>query len=523
MKTSVNKAVETLFLNEICPWDLYCETMAHTDFMMGRHEVPTVKTYFYRTAPFGGSYALFGGLTEFLMKVKNFDFTKAAKSMSTRGYNVEFIEYLKKRDSKASLQVKIHSLKEGDLIFPHEPVLIISGPLMDVRFVEGMINVINRGSLFLTKWRRVVEAANPNPVFEFSRRRAQNDLSTALYAQMAGVAGTSNTELNEHIDVTLVGTMGHEFIQSIGNEFEAFDKYLEFNPGKPVLLIDTIDPLNSGMPNAIKAFKKHEQSIKDAGAWERCGIRNDSGDLVYLTIKEIMMLSAAGLDNVGITQTNDLDEYTINSMKAQIVESCGMTLAQHILKRVSWACGTKPGNAYDCPAFGGVAKLSVVNGDPSMKLTLKNPEKASIPGDIRSKLIYNKKNGEIVACLTHLVYEDNDVKNPESETYKAGDLSIGYHKDDKTRFLMFSVKNHIFENRQELTYDWEQGFVQEQTLQIIKERVEKSMAKLSWYHKRQLNPDEVKVCLSSGLFNLRFQMKDRKKLIGDFEWRNVSA
>lgn len=512
MQRSVNKAVQTLFLNETCPWDLYCETMAHTDFMMNRHEIQTVKTYFYRSAPFGGSYALFGGLTEFLTKIEKFDFSKAAASMKRRNYNPKFIEYLENRDNR--LKVTIHSLREGDIIFPHEPVIIISGPLMDIRFVEGMINVVNRGSLYLTKWRRVVEAANPNPVFEFSRRRSQNDLSTALYAQMAGVAGTSNTELDEHIDVDLVGTMGHEFIQSIGDEFMAFDKYLEFNPDKPVLLIDTVDVLKSGVPNAIKAFKKHEDSIKAAGAWEKCGIRNDSGDLVYLTIKEIEMLDAAGLDNVKVTQTNDLDEYIINSMKAQIVESCGMELAQKILERVSWACGTKPGNAYDCPAFGGVAKLSVVDEKPSMKLTLKNPEKSSIPGDVRSQLVTRKDNGEIVNCLIHIKDEDEDINN---------NLNVGYHKDDKSMYIMLSTEKHNFQRRQVLTYNWVQNFVKEETLDSIRERVEKSMTVLSWYHKRQMNADEIKVSLSSSLFNLRFQMKDRKALLGDSEWRNCAV
>lgn len=510
--TILNKAVETLFLNETCPWDLYCETMAHTDFMMGRHEIQTVKTYFYRTAPFGGSFALFGGLTEFLVKIKNFNFANAAKAMKRRNYNPEFIEYLENRNN--NLQITIHSLREGDVIFPHEPVIIISGPLMDIRFVEGMINVVNRGSLYLTKWRRVVEAAKPNPVFEFSRRRSQNDLATALYAQMAGVAGTSNAELDEHISVNLVGTMGHEFIQSIGDEFMAFDNYLKFNPDKPVLLIDTVDVLNSGVPNAIKAFRKHEESIKAAGAWDKCGIRNDSGDLVYLTIKEIEMLDAAGLDNVRVTQTNDLDEYIINSMKAQIVESCGMELAQKILERVSWACGTKPGNAYDCPAFGGVAKLSVVDEKPSMKLTLKNPEKSSIPGDIRSQLITRKDNGEIVACLIHINGEDEDI---------SGNLDVGYHKDDKSMYLMFSADKHNFEKRQVLTYTWTQNDIEEQTLESIRNRVNTSMAKLSWYHKRQLNADEVKVSLSRNLFNLRFQMKDRKTLLGDFEWKNCAV
>ena len=74
-----------------------------------------------------------------------------------------------------------------------------------------------------------------------------------------------------------------------------------------------------------------------------------------------------------------------------------------------------------------------------------------------------------------------------------------------------------------MTYDWKQGFVEAVTIQSVKERVEGSMSKLSWYHKRQMNPDEVKVSLSSDLFNLRFQMKDRKSLIGNSEWRNCSV
>lgn len=508
MSKSLLKAFDKINRKEALPWDMYCETMAYTDFNIGDHLTPAVKTYFYRTPPFGGAYALFGGLTEFLHAVSNFTYTEAARIMRYRNmYSADFIEFL---ENRGKMNVKIHAVQEGSAIFPHEPVLIIEGDLIDIRFIEGFMHILNRGSLFLTKWRRVVDVCSPRPVFEFARRRAQAPTHASLYSQMAGAAGTSNANLFEYIDVNLVGTMGHEFVQSFENEFDAFDTFLQHNPSRPVLLIDTTDPLKKGMPAAIAAFKKHEARIKEVGAWDKCAVRNDSGDLVYLTVEEIKMLDAAGLYNVGVVQTNDLDEYVISSMKSQLMESFPVEEAARMLSRISYACGTRPGVCYDTPAFGGVAKLAMLGDNPVMKLTLGNPEKASIPGNTRSALITNEV-GEIMCCMVYLL----------DEMFEPQHIVV-YDKDDSTKYLRVDRNRCGIELRQHLVYDSDQGFVLDKTIADVLTEVEESVKQVGWYSRRLQNPNIIKVSLSEKLFNLRAVMKDKKATQGKLEWQHNS-
>ena len=490
---------------ESCPWDKYFETMVYTDFCRGAHEKKAVKSFFYRTPPFGGACAYFGGLSEFLCAVKSFSYSEAAKVMKESGlYSSEFLNYLKNRDL---MNVKIYAIKEGSAIFPHEPVVVVEGDLIDVRFIEGMMHVLNRGSLFLTKWRRVVEACGDRPVFDFSRRRAQSELHSSLYALMAGVAGTSNCGLSGFMPVNLIGTMGHEFVQSFSNEFEAFDMYLQVNPSNPVLLIDTVDPLKSGMPNAIAAFKKHENRIKAVDAWEKCAVRNDSGDLVYLAVEEIKMLDAAGFSNVGIVQTNDLDEYVISSMKSQFMQF-PIAEATRMLDRITYACGTRPGVAYDTPAFGGVAKLCELDGKPVMKLTLNNPEKASIPGNTRSALAINSNN-EIMCCV---IFPHGKGVTVESN------IATVYDKDDSSRYLRLHTAAGRLEFRHQLVYASGKFYTASATIQSVLSNVQQASEQIGWYSRRLQNPNKIKVSLSKELFNLRAMMKSKNSVVGDYKW-----
>ncbi|MFP3380484.1 nicotinate phosphoribosyltransferase, partial [Bacillus sp. SIMBA_069] len=97
-----------------------------------------------------------------------------------------------------------------------------------------------------------------------------------------------------------------------------------------------------------------------------------SGDLAYLSSKTREMLDLAGMQEVKIVASNDLDEHTIMNLKVQ-----GARVD-------SWGVGTQLITAADQPTLGGVYKLVAREGDdgtfkPTIKISA-NPEKVTTPG-----------------------------------------------------------------------------------------------------------------------------------------------
>ena len=491
---------------EICPWDGYFMSMAQTDFKLGRHELKASKTYFYRKAPFGSSYALFGGLCALLNQISNFSFTipgietYAVEALKDQGYDKDFIDYLKFKDPFNDL--KLYAPPEGSVILPNEPVIIAEGKLIGVRIIEGMMRGVNYASLSMTKWNRVCQAANPGATLEFARRRAQNNLETSIYAHLAGCTVTSNAEIRKGIDIPVVGTMGHEYIQSFGDEYEAFDKWVLYNPDKPVLLVDTIDTLKSGVPNAIKTFLKYKEQIKEAGGVP--GVRFDSGDLAYLAIEATRLFIAAGINELKLFMTNDLDEYAIEEIKGQVfthAPKAGLN-PELILKKMIWAAGTKPGTCYDQPSFGGVAKLGSIETAEGTKSVIKiakdNQIKTSIPGNNRSTYVWD--GSDLVCCLIH---------GKDEDPY---DLRYACHPDDVSKKIdLKQFQSLEFDIRQSKVYDSGKAVDYNPTVDDVRNKVLEETDKLHWTHKRLNNPHMIKVSLSEKIFNLR------QKMINNFE------
>lgn len=501
---SLLEGIRNLSPLEICPWDDYFPRMAQTDFLSHRHDLLGSKTYFIRKAPFGGSYAVLGGLTAFLRILNDFRFDGiVCEALLDMGYHKGFVEYLKNTHSR--ILVDVYSIPEGGLFFPNEPAIILEGTLLDIRFAEGLLlKYVNFPSLSFTKWSRVVQAAGPGLTMEFSRRRAQNDIVSSVYAHLGGTTFSSNAEIRRGLDIKIVGTMGHEFIQSHGDEFEAFDTWLEYNPDRPVLLGDTRDTIKSGVPNAIRAFKKHWEKICNAGGVP--GFRLDSGDLAYLTIESRREFDEAELHTVNIFETNDLDEYSIESIREQIFShapKAGLDPAD-VLKKCVWACGTQPGTCSDQPSLGGVAKLSSIEDSGHIceviKLAMDNPIKTSIPGNNRSAWIWNKDTNQIVTCLIYPKYENPD------------DCRVAMHQDDELKSVPIG-KQYTIIPRQQLVYNCGEGnldrylkMTHNTDTGYIRGFHKTELSMLHWTEKRFTNSHTIKVSLSVKLFNLRRRM-----------------
>lgn len=502
--TVLYEGLQAMSRCNLAPWDDYYARMAQSDFMLSRHMLRASKTSFIRKAPFEGSYAVMGGITEFRRMLETYHFSpEVGELLHGQGYRDDFIKYL---IEKKKLSVTVYALPEGSLMFPGEPAVVLEGSLLDVRLAEGMLlECTNYPSLAMTKWRRIIEATDGAAVMEFARRRAQDPYRTSLYAYLAGVNLSSNSDMRTWFDIPTTGTMGHEWVQSFGDEYAAFDNWLLCNPSRPVLLVDTIDTLASGIPNAIRAFCAHDVRIRHAKG--TMGVRLDSGDLAYLAMEAHKRLQEAGL-NVMIFMTNDLDEYSIQDIREQIVKNAkqfGIN-PDELLSKIVWACGTRPGTCWDQPSIGGVAKLTTIQtGDLDqdvIKLARDNPIKTSIPGSNRSAALIDN-DGFLQGIL---IYGKNEDLKKIDRFIHPDDASkstiVEDHWDVRPRQLLMSAPNSQ-------TY-----FIHKYTLDDVRATVNNQMKELHWTQKRITKPHVVKVGLSPKLFEHRQNMINNRTLIG---------
>lgn len=376
--------------------DLYELTM-----MQGYFKNPTNQTVvfdvFFRENPCGGGYAIAAGLEQVIEYIKNLHFTSEdidyLKSLSI--FEPSFLDYLK----GFFFSGDIYAIPEGTVIFPREPILKIIAPVMEAQLIETTIlNLINHQSLIATKASRVVYAARGDGIMEFGLRRAQGPdagLYGARAAVIGGCVGTSNVLAGQMFDMPVKGTNAHSWIMSFPDEYTAFRTYADMYPNACILLVDTYDTLKSGVPNAIRVFKE----MQSAGiVLKNYGIRLDSGDLAYLSKEAYKMLAEEGFEDAIISASSDLDEYLIDSLKAQKA------------KINSWGVGTNLITSKGCPAFGGVYKLAAIKDNdadsfiPKIKLS-ENTEKVTNPGNKTIYRIYSKDNGKIRADLICMVDE----------------------------------------------------------------------------------------------------------------------
>ncbi len=354
--------------------DFYQLTMAYGYWRLGMHEQEAVFHQIFRKNPFKGNYAIACGLgtvIEFLQQLhfSADDLTYLASLREPSGnpfFTADFLSYLE----NLRFHCDIDAIPEGTLIFPHEPLLRVKGPLLQCQLIEStLLNIINFQTLIATKASRVCQAAQGEPVFEFGMRRAQGPdgaLSASRASFVGGCAATSNVLAGKLYGIPVVGTHAHSWVTAFPDEISAFSAYANVMPNNCVLLVDTFDTLE-GVQHAIE-IGNH---LKKQGA-ELRGIRLDSGDLASLSIKARQLLDEAGFSTTKIIASNSLDEYVIQELKTQ-----GAAISV-------WGVGTHLTTAYDHPALDGVYKLSALRdkqGHWEYKLKLSEQAvKVSNPG-----------------------------------------------------------------------------------------------------------------------------------------------
>jgi len=383
--------------------DFYELTMMQGYFFKSPDE-EAVFDMFYRQQPFKGGYTIFAGLAPLLKAIEKIKFTDDdIKYLDSVGiFRKEFLDYL----ADFSFKGDIFSVKEGSVVFPNEPLFRIHGILTEVQLLESIVlNQLNFQSLIATKTSRITCNASPAPVLEFGLRRAQGidgSISGARAAYIGGVSSTSNTLAGKLFGIPVSGTMAHSWVSSFSSELESFEKYAELYPDKCVLLVDTFDTLKSGVPNAIRIFKK----LKDKNP-SIMAIRIDSGDLEYLSKKSRKIFDENGLEDVKIFVSNDIDEWIIEQLmnrKAPID---------------AWGIGTRLITGGNDPALTGVYKIvSKKKGNdfvPCIKISNQS-EKITNPG-IKNIMRFYNGNSLMAADLIYLQDEEeilmNMIKNNE--------------------------------------------------------------------------------------------------------------
>ena len=350
--------------------DLYQLTMANALFNKGRHERKVVFDRFYRKNPFNGGYTIVAGLEHLQQFVENFRFDEEDIDYleSLHIFYPAFLDYLKDFRFKGN----IYAVPEGTVVFPGEPLLRFHGTTTEAMLLEtGLSMIMNHESLIATKARRVRTVAPKDALMEFGLRRAQGHsagLWGARAAMIGGFNGTSNVEAGKQFGIPVLGTMAHSWVMSFDEEIDAFREYVRQYHDNLILLADTYNVLEMGVPHAIQVFKELKEEGRLPGKY---GIRIDSGDIAYLSQEATRIFTEAGFPDAIISGSNDLDEYTIQSLKAQ---GCTVT---------SWGVGTKIITADGTSALGGVFKMAVKESDgkevPVMKFS-NDVEKMTNPG-----------------------------------------------------------------------------------------------------------------------------------------------
>lgn len=417
MSYSHRDALEGILLT-----DQYQLTMAHLYYRMGLHESVVQFDHFFRRYPDYGShqagYCVNAGLewlVDWMQNVRfrdqDLDYLRSQRdSTGRRLFEDDFLTWLREHGHFGALRLR--AIPEGRVVHPNEPLTVVQGPLAMAQILEtSLLNHLNYQTLIATKAARMAGTGRNRPVLEFGLRRAHDKGGNAgaRAALIGGASFTSNVAASSVLGVPPKGTHAHSMVQlfmTLGQgELGAFRAYADVYPDDCLLLVDTVDTLESGVPNAITVFEELRRK-----GHRPVGIRLDSGDLAYLSIRAAKMLDDAGFPDTSIVISGDLDELVMWQIITQISAEApryGVD-PDHLVNRLIYGIGTRLITSWGEPALGGVYKLVAVqqNGqwDSAIKIS-DTPAKTPNPGTKQIWRIYDQRS-KATADLLCLEHED---------------------------------------------------------------------------------------------------------------------
>lgn len=432
------------------------------------------------------SYAVVAGLEQAIDYIQNLRFD-ADDIEYLRSLNLFDEEFLSMLGDDFKFTGDIYAMPEGSIVYPNEPILTVKAPIIQAQLIEtALLCIINHQTLIATKASKIVQNTS-STVMEFGLRRAQGPdagIYGARAALISGCSSTSNVLAGKMFDIPISGTHAHSWVMSFPDEITAFREYAKLFPDACLLLVDTYDTLEQGIPNAITVFKE----LKAQGH-KPLGIRIDSGDLAYLCNKAREMLDANGFEDAIICASGDIDENVL------------ISLNQQGAKIDSYGIGTKLITSYSNPALGGVYKLAAIteNGVLTPKLKISNTIiKVTNPGLKKVVRFYDNESGKAIADLIML----KDETNPQGEPYRIFDPENPWKEKTVVNYHVEELQVPIFING-ELVYN-------KPTLKEIRAYHKQCIDNMWEQYKRITNPHIYKVDLSQKLYDLKMELLKRK-------------
>lgn len=467
--------------------DLYELTMANGYFNDGDRETKVAFDVFYRKNPDRGGFAIFAGLEQIVEYIENLHFSKEdveyLRSLNT--FTEEFLQYLENFRFAGDL----YAFPEGTIMYPNEPIITVVAPLIDAQIVEtAILTQVNHQSLVATKTNRIVRAAEGRGVSDFGARRAHN-MDAAVYGARAsyigGASGTATVLAGQMFGIPVSGTMAHSWVMYYKDEFTAFKHYAENYPDNTVLLVDTYDTINSGIPNAIRVAKE----VLEPMGKRLKGIRIDSGDLAYQSIKVRKMLDEAGLADCKIIVSNSLDEYTISSLNTQKARIDAYGVGERLITGA-----TSEYSEETLSLLGAVYKIAAVeeNGEfvPRIKIS-GSVEKITNPGLKKVYRVYDQ-SGKAKADLIAKADEEVDL----SGDFRFVDPDMPWKNLKFTNCTAKSLQVKVFENGKRV-YELP-------TLEEIRNYVKKQLDEEIWEEEQRfVNPHKHYMDMTPDYYELK--------------------
>lgn len=490
--------------------DHYQLTMAQLYFRAGIHERRARFDHTFRTYPDYGrhqsGYCIAAGLGPLLDWMHTARFDAAAletlrsfkTSAGQRMFREDFIAWLEAVGGFDSLD--LWAVPEGRVLHAGAPITAVEGPLALAQILESpLLNIINFETLIATKASRVVEAAHGGAVLEFGMRRAQGMAAAGATraSLIGGCYASSNMATSAVLGIPSAGTHAHSMVQVFmaltGSELDAFRAYAEVYPDDCLLLVDTVNTLESGVPNAITVF----EDLRRHGH-KPLGIRLDSGDLAHLAVRSAVLLNSAGFEDTRIVLSSALDELTIWQIRNQILdEAPGYGLdADRLLARLVYGVGSRMVTSDGSPSLDGVYKVAAVHDEggswvPAIKLS-DSPEKVANPGRKLVWRVYDER-GTATADLVGLSDDDVNVR------------PVVLHHPTLPGVLRTLDADRVSEIEPLLVPAVSGGrrLVDYEDLDVPRKRRSADLARLDPGVRRILNPHRYHVSLSERLFSLK--------------------
>ena len=460
--------------------DFYELTMMYGYMKSGEKDKEAVFDLFFRGRE-ELSYAVAAGLEQAIEYIKNIKFEE------------DDIDYLRKQNCfdeafldelrRFKFTGDIYAVREGSIIFPYEPLMIVKAPIFQAQFVEtALLTLINHQTLIATKASKIANNTNA-AVLEFGLRRAQGPdagIYGARAAIIGGCAATSNVIAGKMFDIKISGTHAHSWVMTFPDELTAFRKYAELYPDNCLLLVDTYNTLKSGVPNAIKVFDELR-----AKGHKPVGIRIDSGDLAYLSNQARKMLDEAGYPDAIICASGDIDENVLIALKSQNA------------KIDTYGIGTKLITSFSNPSLGGVYKLAAIedNGVLVPKIKISNTaEKVTNPGLKKVVRFYDKKTDKAIADLMMFI----DEPDPDGSPYTIFDPENPWKKMTIENYYIEQLLVKVFDHGEQVYFSPE--------IKKIAAYHKQCSARFWEQYKRVTLPEIFKVDLSDRLYKTKQEL-----------------